>query len=403
MNIVFIFQIFYLTKSNFLVSILILTFIIPQIFLSFIGGIIADLRDKKKILFYGNVLRAFLFLPLVLYPSSVPLILIISFIVSIVTQLYIPAETPMVPKLVQKKDLLSANALFSMAIFGTILLGYIVAGPLLDLLGKANIFLFLSMLFMIASFFIAIIPNNLFHIAHTAELHIRKVKYSITSELQRTYRILSTTGKVIGPFLFLIASQVIVLVLATVIPGYANSILQVRAEELSIIVFGPASLGMMISAFLIGRYFKRFGKERLITYGLFVSGLIMCLFPFTTKIVARDIFLTLNIYLPSLVEVTPVHFAVVLSFLAGFSNAFIFIPSQTIIQEEIPEEFRSKVYGLLFGMIGAFSLLPVIITGGLADIIGVGSVLFILGVIIIVTAFVRSTFVYAHGLIKKYR
>jgi hypothetical protein len=54
-----------------------------------------------------------------------------TFGVSLVTQFFIPAETPIIPLLVRKELLLSANALFGMGIYASIFLAYALSGPLL--------------------------------------------------------------------------------------------------------------------------------------------------------------------------------------------------------------------------------------------------------------------------------
>lgn len=389
-NVVAIFLVYYLTSSNFLVSLLVLSFMLPQIVFSFIGGVVADIKGKKNILFYGNIFRAIIFVLLFFYTKSLGFIYIASFLVSIISQFYITAETPMIPKLVKKNLLISANSIFGVSLFGSILIGYVIAGPLIKFLGRENIFLFIAALFLGAAYFIHKIPNVLFASTHIqSEDNLPAISYSIIKEFQKTYSVLINTAKVIGPFLLLTFSQVIVLMLATIVPGYANSILEVQAEDLSLLLFGPASLGMMISSLLIGGIWNKKNRQSLMTTGLLISGIVLCLFPVTSRIATRQIVHTLNFYLPHILDITPIHFAITLSFLAGFSNALIFVPSHTIIQEKIPEDFRAKVYGLIFGMVGLLSLVPILITGGLADIVGVGKVLFIVGSFIIFFSFSR--------------
>ena len=83
---------------------------------------------------------------------------------------------------------------------------------------------------------------------------------------------------------------------------------------------------------------------------------------------------------------------VILAFFAGVGNALIFIPAQTTIQEKIPENFRSKMYGLLFALIGLFSLLPIVLVGGLADTLGVNFVLILIGSLIFMGGVFQAVF-----------
>lgn len=390
MNIVFIFLIDHLSSSTFLVSLLILTFLFPQILLSFVGGMIADTKGKKNILVYGNVARAAVLMLLYFHNDSVSLIFICAFIISIITQFYIPAETPMIPKLVKKQFLTQANSLFGIALFGSILIGYVLAGPTLEVVGRSAIFIILAILFIISALCIQLIPKEDFELEKSIVPSLRAVKLSIGEEFSLTYKVLKDTAGVVPAFFLLSSSQLIILILATIVTGYARKILEIPIEKLSLIVFSPAAIGMVIASLLLGTLYARSDKNKIMTIGLFITAAVLFLFPFTNKIVTRSLVGAINMYLPSFLDITAVHFAIILAFFVGFSNALIFIPSQTIIQEKIPESFRSKVYGLLFGMIGIFSLIPILLTGKFANDFGVDKVLFFVGAVIFCIGILRS-------------
>lgn len=67
--------------------------------------------------------------------------------------------------------------------------------------------------------------------------------------------------------------------------------------------------------------------------------------------------------------------SVVVTFFAGVANAFVFIPSQTVLQTEVENSYRAKMYGLLFMLTGLLSLFPIILAGVFADVWGVRAVL----------------------------
>jgi len=78
-----------------------------------------------------------------------------------------------------------------------------------------------------------------------------------------------------------------------------------------------------------------------------------------------------------------------LAFILGVANSLVFVPANTMLQEKTTEEFRGKVYGFLNAFIGVLSLLPVIIVGGLADLIGVGAVITGIGLFLLVVGILR--------------
>lgn len=397
LSIILIFLVFYLTNSTFAVSMLILTFLIPQIILSFIGGILADLRDKKKILVYGNIIRAAALLLLFFNSHSIVIVYFVSLIISVATQFYVPAETPIIPFIVKREYLVTANSLFGIGLFGSILVSYVLAGPAITILGRSNVFIVLSLLFAAAALFAGFLPKIVS--GALTEKSVRHVKNSIRSEFKESYMLLKTTTHATGAFFLLTLSQVVVLILATVVPGYAKGILGVPAEDLSLLLFAPAAFGMILTAILLGSVFAKINRSTLMTTGLFIAGFVFLLFPFTSKIVSRSYIDLANAVLPGIFKITTLHIVNFLAFFAGVSNALIFVPSQTIIQETIPDNFRSKIYGLLFGMIGVFSLFPILVAGGVADIIGVGSVLFLLGASVILIGISRLRLV-SHSLLQ---
>jgi MFS family permease len=81
---------------------------------------------------------------------------------------------------------------------------------------------------------------------------------------------------------------------------------------------------------------------------------------------------------------------VFLAFILGFATAFIFVPANTILQEETSDESRGKIYGILNSLIGITSIVPVLLVGGLADIFGVKSVITIIGIAVLAIAFLRA-------------
>jgi len=114
-----------------------------------------DRWNKKNVLVWTNLLRALIVLPLVFFYKDLALVYIATFGVAMMTQFFVPAETPIIPLLVKKELLLSANALFGMGIYASIFLAYALSGPILLIFGKTNIFIFLTVLFLIAGIFAA--------------------------------------------------------------------------------------------------------------------------------------------------------------------------------------------------------------------------------------------------------
>lgn len=155
LNFFLILHIFELTRSNTAVSLVVLSFTIPAIFFGILAGVYVDRWNKKKVLLLTNIVRGILLIILSFFSQDVLAIYIISFIISIVTQFFIPAETPMIPLVVRNNHLLSANALFGLGLYGSVLLAYLISGPVIKIFGTDNTLVFLAGLFFVGALFIS--------------------------------------------------------------------------------------------------------------------------------------------------------------------------------------------------------------------------------------------------------
>ena len=66
---------------------------------------------------------------------------------------------------------------------------------------------------------------------------------------------------------------------------------------------------------------------------------------------------------------------VVIALLAGIAYGFVAIPSQTQLQEDLPEDVRGRVFGVLNMLVSVASFVPIIIVGPISDVVGTTAVL----------------------------
>jgi len=128
------------------VSALMIVFTIPAVLFGFAAGVFVDRWPKKSVLVLTNLLRGgFVFgLPVLLWISadwqpfySIPigflLLLCVTFLVSTLTQFFAPAEQAAIPLLVEKKHLLSANSLYTTTMMASVIIGFALGEPGLEL------------------------------------------------------------------------------------------------------------------------------------------------------------------------------------------------------------------------------------------------------------------------------
>jgi len=68
-----------------------------------------------------------------------------------------------------------------------------------------------------------------------------------------------------------------------------------------------------------------------------------------------------------------------LFFFLGVANSMLDVPANSALQKEASGAMRGRVYGLLTAAVGGVGMLPIVLTGVLADVIGPGKVIFALG------------------------
>ncbi len=372
-NFILILIVYSLTHSNTAVSGIILSFTIPAILFSIISGVYVDRWSKKRVLFLANLIRGLLLLPFLIPGLHVGFMYILTFLIAVATQFFLPAESSIIPFLVPKNLIIAANSIFSLGIYGTILFGYVLSGPILLLLGKPSTIILLVLLFFISTFFILLIkpPQKAKKIYDTEFHSTNSIGFSLVHETREIFSFVKKAKKVMHALVVLTIAQAVIFMFAVLGPGYLSTVLDVEIESLSWILIAPAALGMGFGALILGTFGKKFEPKWLSMMGFMISGVTFILFPLGNKVASRDFIQNVNLYLPHSFTINTLHIVVALAFITGFAISLVFIPLNATIQMESNEAIRGRIYGLLNALIGAVSFLPVVLAGSLADLFGI--------------------------------
>jgi len=379
--------VYQLTHSNTAVSGVVLSFTVPAIFFGSIAGVYVDRWNKKYVLVITNCIRAFLLILLAFNLHNVVMLYVISFLFAIFVQFFIPAESPMIPLVVRKQFLLSANALFGLAIFGSILIAYVLSGPILILLKPFQAVLFFAAMLLIGAFIISFIQPEY---AKPVLTQTKAKPLHFFKDILQTLSIVRQTKAIVHSLFLLSLSQILTLILATIAPGYATQVLGIPVEQFPIIFVTPAAIGMVTGAVVLVNMFHNHPKEKIISVGIFLSGIAMLLLPFGSKVASKEIIQDINLYLPHAFSITIFHIIAFLAFILGVANAFVFVPANTRLQEYTSDEMRGKIYGFLNMFIGILSLIPIIVVGGLSDLVGVSNVIIGIGVCLLIIGVINK-------------
>ncbi|MDE5095829.1 MAG: MFS transporter, partial [Trichodesmium sp. St11_bin5] len=130
------------------VSAIMIAFTIPAVLFGAAAGIYVDRWPKKAVLVVTNIVRGglVLILPMILWlsndfnlgnlPLGFCLMLLLTFLVSTLTQFFAPAEQAVIPLIVEKPYLLSANSLYTTTMMASVIIGFAMGDPLLEFADK---------------------------------------------------------------------------------------------------------------------------------------------------------------------------------------------------------------------------------------------------------------------------
>jgi MFS family permease len=240
-------------------------------------------------------------------------------------------------------------------------------------------------LFLIAGFFAFLIKADNSKI----EKKNLEVVLNFKQEISDVLRLISRTKALSHALFSLSLAQIIILILAVIGPGYAEHVLRIKVENFPTVFMIPAVIGIALGALIIGSFLHKISKSTLTKFGTLLMGISILLLPYGSKVESRELIHFINFYLPHILRITMLHLTISLAFILGFATSFVFVPSNAVLQEETSDEWRGKVYGLLSSLVGIVSILPVVVVGGLADLIGVRLVITGIGIIIVLIAFIR--------------
>src|SRR5579871_4123134 len=199
LNFILILVAYQLTKSSTIVSGIVLAFTIPAVIFGLLAGVYVDRWKKKKVLFITNFLRACVLALLALFHTNLFALYASTFAVSLITQFFIPAETPMIPQIVENDLLYSANALFGVGLYGAMLIAYGLSGPFLLFFKATNSFLALSVMFLLAASCIMLIKQK-----KTTNEGTKVRTISVVAEMKKTISVIVKTRELYSSFILLI-------------------------------------------------------------------------------------------------------------------------------------------------------------------------------------------------------
>ena len=376
------------TRSNTAVSFLILTFLGPAVLFSAVAGVYVDRLDKRVVLVVTNLLRFAAFIALYLVGDLLWAILVLNVVISTITVFFSPAEAAMIPQVVPRKQLTAANGVFTLTLNAAFALGFALLGPfVVALAGAPALILFVAVCYLIAAGFCFTLPASPPVKAEDGPGMVHETEEAagaVVAQLREGIGFIRSTPKVKWSLLYLGIAASLVGVLGVIGPNFARDALGLEPKDFVVVVL-PLGFGIVMGILILNNYGQHFPRRRLIEGGLVALGILLALLAAAGPIARLLQRAETATGLGSLADFTSLLAIVVLvALLAGVAYSFVAIPSQTQLQEEIPEDVRGRVFGVLNMLVSVASFLPIIIVGPVADLVGNVNVLFIVAAAVFV-------------------
>jgi MFS family permease len=369
------------TRSKTAVGILILTFLVPAVLFSAVAGVYVDRFDRRSILVVTNLLRAGAFVLTFLAGGFLPAILILNVTVSTITVFFGPAEAAMIPHLVPRRQLLAANGVFTLTLNGAFALGFALLGPIVvTIAGAPALILIVAACYLVAAGFCWTLPSAppLVEGPEAGRSMVGEAEQalgSMAADLREGLDFIQSNPRIGWSLVYLGIAASLVGVLGTLGPDFAIASLGLAPKDFVVVVL-PLGFGVVTGILVLNSFGHLLPRRRIIEAGLVALGILLALLAAAGPIANLIRRAESATGLVSITDITSLLAVVVaIALLAGMSYAFVAIPSQTQLQEDIPEDVRGRVFGILNMLVSIASFLPIIIVAPIADLVGTTNVL----------------------------
>jgi MFS family permease len=377
------------TGSSSAVSVLLLTFLAPAVLFSALAGVFVDRMDRRWILLTTNLLRGLATIALFLLVRNVLAVFILNAVISTITVFFAPAEAAMIPTLVPRSLLLAANSLFVFTLNTAFAIGFALLGPLIArLAGPEELLIVVGVLYLAAAVFCLLLPKSPPGGAEEGRAGLADAEQAIGTtirQLREGIDYIRSHTTIAWSLSYLGIAASLVGVLGVIGPRFATETLGLSTTDFVVVVL-PMGAGVVLGVLTLNSYGRWLPRRRAIEGGMMALGILIALLtaagPISRFLEGVQSQVPTSVDLSRFVSLLAV--VVVIAFIAGIAYAFVAIPAQTQLQEELPEDVRGRVFGVLNMLVSVASFVPIILVGAIVDLVGTTVVIITVGLVILV-------------------
>jgi MFS family permease len=348
-----------------------IAYMFPIVFVGPVAGVFVDRWPLKPTLVSSDLIRAVL--ALLLIPSTaVWHVYFVLGALSCVSAFFGPAQTVTIRTYVPALGLMSANALMQVAFMGSRIIGPATAGAIVAAFTPKVCYLL-----DVASFLFSASMIGSVVIRRSAALPAQKGSsgnriYAIWTDMAAGMNFILHHAAILFFVLAMAAGLFTIGCFGPLISIYVRDTLQASAGLFGF-VSGNVGVGMLVGTQIVRKLASRFSDTGLVLSGLVGIGAGVLLLGAVPYIAA----------------------ALASTFIIGFAFAAILVPAQTLIQRETPHDMLGRVGSTNASVIFLGQILGLVLSGILAEMIGVRMVFFLCAVLSVALAAAGRVFLRA--------
>jgi len=361
------------------VAVTLLTYTVPAVLLAPPAGVLADRVNRKQLMMWCNFGRgaAIALIPIAALVPGLKTdfvhLLLITFIFSAVGQLFGPAEAAVIPTILPRSALITAN---SMSLL-TMVLTLVVGGALAPILSRIDLYA----PYWVGAALLAIAGTLIF--ASEIPPVNRTADPAVAESASRFRRMLidikegidavrASRGLMLA-FFQLSVAVLVLFMLFTLAPAFVTKVIGISALD-TYVVLVPATTGAILSAIVLGQFLRNIDRARLLAISMIAFGVTMLGLAAVPQAMSQVPDLHVH------ARLTGAAFSLVL----GIEFGAIMIPAVTYLMEATSDEIRGRIFSLLYMVINGATAIPVLAAAALSDTIGTAHVIGGMGALLIV-------------------
>jgi MFS family permease len=299
----------------------------------------------------------------------------LTFIFGIAGQFFAPALGASIPALVPRAQLIQANGLFNLTFTAAQLAGFATLGPLLaKVLGLDLLFEVAAVVFVICTGLVLTIQQK--PTRDNRAVSGTEARQKVMADVREGLRYILDDPYLVKAITYLTIAQSTFLMVAALGPTFITTRIGMPKEDIGYLV-APAGLGVLAGVLVVPMAARRFERSLLIDSALTSAGLMLFCLAVSPSLL--DWFWTDGPAPNGAKTLVAAIFAALL----GMSNAFVLVPSQTLLQERSHERIRARVYATFFAISNSVAFAPIFFAAASADLFGVTEVLATIALLVV--------------------